>query len=103
MKFVNRIWNLPKLAHVTLNIIPEYKCCFPVPTVISSSIEHLFITGVYFASTQMDDLFRSTPRLQSLLVEMTCENSIKPYSVVLPSLNHLHITIHSGEKDTIKK
>ncbi|CAM2711896.1 unnamed protein product [Rotaria socialis] len=103
MKFVSRIWNLPKLAHITLNIIPEYKCCFPAPTAISPNVEHLFVTGVYFASTQMDDLFRSTPRLRSLLVEMTCENSIKPYSVVLPSLNHLHITIHSGEKNAIKK
>ncbi|CAF2982610.1 unnamed protein product [Rotaria sp. Silwood2] len=102
LKFVNDIWSLPKLVRLNLNILPEYKCSFPVPTVISSSIEYLSVTGVYYESNQIDHLFQTTPRLRSLQVEMTCTTSNEHLSIVLPSLNQLNIMFHSAQKSTIE-
>ncbi|CAF1158979.1 unnamed protein product [Rotaria sordida] len=102
LKFVNSIWSLPKLVRLNLNIVPEYKCYFPVPTVISSSIKYLSVTGVYYESNQIDRLFQTTPRLRSLRIEMTCTTSNEHFSIVLPSLKRLNIMFHSAQQSTIE-
>ncbi|CAF1305116.1 unnamed protein product [Rotaria sp. Silwood1] len=102
LNFVNNIWSLPKLIRLNLNIVPEYKCCLSVPTVISLSIEYLSVTGVYYESNEIDRLFKTTPRLRSLLVEMTCTTSNNDFTIVLPSLNRLNIMFHSAQKSTIE-
>ncbi|CAF3729745.1 unnamed protein product [Rotaria socialis] len=65
--FINCIWSLLKLTHCYFIYTFVYKfssAIFIEPTVISSSITHLFLLGVHDDSLCLDRICETTPKLQ---------------------------------------
>lgn len=102
LKFMNQLWSLPKLSELNLHIEPEYKYSFVAPTIISFSIEHISITGVYYKAKTIANLLKTTPNIQSLSIEMTCTEQTQEFSMIVPTLNQLDIKVYSGNKRTIE-
>ncbi|CAF2077189.1 unnamed protein product [Rotaria magnacalcarata] len=65
--FINCIWSLPKLTHccfINTFVCKFSSAFFTEPTVISSSITHLFLFGVHDDALCLDRICETTPKLQ---------------------------------------
>ncbi|CAF3603081.1 unnamed protein product [Rotaria sp. Silwood1] len=95
LTFVNIIWSLPKLTHCYMKIQFKPQIYFPIPTVISSTIEHLFISDIEPQFNQMTRLLQTTPYLQYLSIDFHFNFSEEYQSSIITSINTLNVSFFS--------
>ncbi|CAF2149187.1 unnamed protein product [Rotaria magnacalcarata] len=81
---IDTIWSLPNLSHCNINHAfrhHESVSCPIGPTVVSSSLRHVYISHENDACCRLTDIFQHTPRLESLYAL----NSCLLYTLELPS------------------
>ncbi|CAF3277712.1 unnamed protein product [Rotaria socialis] len=81
---INTIWSLPNLSHCNINhAFRHYESvdCPIGPSVVSSSLRHIYIWHENDAYCRLTDIFQHTPRLESL----DALNSCLLYNLELPS------------------
>jgi len=90
--FSNTIWNLPKLTHCRLDTRSD----FPVPTVISSSLEYFSISCECWGLRQVIDLLRYTTHLRYLHIPLNKLNNKRHHrlssirSITMLKLSDVH-------------
>jgi hypothetical protein len=90
---LDNIWSLSKLMYFSFNIgTQSEEIC--IPTKISSTLECVNIQGYGLKWNQINRLFKCTPRLKrlSINIKSTINDDYIPYS--LPTLVYLHISIN---------
>ncbi len=101
LTFVNSIWNIPKLVHCHLAVCLNWQLYFPAPTVISSTLKYLFISGSECNFNEMASLFKHSPCIQKLVIDIfIIKDSTEIYlSSAVPSINTLHISFSRGIRE----
>jgi hypothetical protein len=97
LTFVNIIWSLPKLTHCYIKIQFQLQIYFPIPTIVSSTIEYLSISDIEPQFNQMTRLFDNTPRLQYLSIDFHFNFSDKSQSSTITSIITLNVSFFSIE------
>ncbi|CAF3120529.1 unnamed protein product [Rotaria sp. Silwood2] len=97
LTFVIIIWSLPKLTHCYINIQFKPQICFPIPKVISSTIEHLSISDIEPQFSQMARLLENTPNLRHLSIDFHFNFSDEYQSSTMTSVNTWNISFFSIE------
>jgi hypothetical protein len=95
--FVTIIWNLPKLTYCYLKIQFQPQIYFPIPTVISSSIEYLSIYDIEPEFNQMIHLLEKTPHLQHISLDFHFNFSDEFQSSTITSIATLNVSFFSIE------
>ncbi|CAF4256387.1 unnamed protein product, partial [Adineta steineri] len=90
--FVNIIWNLPKLINCHLDIQFKPQTHFPVSTVLSSTIESLFITDINPQNSQLTLLFENTPYLRNLSIDFHLNFSNESPILITTSIITLNVS-----------
>ncbi|CAF2746998.1 unnamed protein product [Rotaria sp. Silwood2] len=73
---IDKIWSLPKLTDCHFRNIITRSYYFRVPTIISTSIEHVTIFHSELSSDKINQLFNYTPRLKRLsMIVMSLPNN----------------------------
>ncbi|CAF3967920.1 unnamed protein product [Adineta steineri] len=95
--FVNILWNLPKLINCHLDIQLKPQTHFPVSTVLSSTIESLFITDINPQNSQLALLFKNTPHLRNLSIDFHLNFSNEPPVLITTSIITLNVSFFTIE------
>lgn len=93
---IDRVWSLPNLVHFDLHefSFKHQLSSFPLPSVVSSSLRHVAISGYFFEHGMLVQPFGNTPELQSLSLHvMFTDNDHFRFSIPLPNLNKLQISV----------
>ena len=64
----NNIWSLPKLTHCHCDVRIDRQNIFTLPTIVSTSLKHVYISGASFRWNEINRLFEYTPRLKCLRI-----------------------------------
>ncbi|CAF1203626.1 unnamed protein product [Rotaria sordida] len=99
---INHIWNLPKLIYCQIDHRFPYELKFTNNTIVSSSIENLFVENFNFNLNDLSKLFRCTPSLRQFDATITSHSEyerlqIIPSAIISSKLsfrNALHSMIH---------
>ena len=86
INIINNIWSLSKLTHCTINDIALNATWLAQISVISSSIEYLFIGNVDNSINILHHLFEFIPRLQRLTTKWFYQRELNDYRSVFSSL-----------------
>jgi hypothetical protein len=96
--FVTTIWSLPKLTHCNIKIQFHPQINFPIPRVVSSTIEHLSISDIEPQFNEMTRLLENTPRLQHLSIDFHFNFSDESQSsTIITSIITLNVSFFSIE------
>jgi hypothetical protein len=93
----NNIWSIPKLTHCNLNGLTS----FSQLSVISSSIEVLFIENISYDLNCLSRMLKCTPYLRSLSTKIYSHSSNDNLTFVIPSIISLKI-FFQGSIDSMK-
>ena len=96
INMINDIWRFRKLTHCTINDIKLDDKCLSEISVISSSIEYLFIAGVKGDINSLDCLFKFTPQLRRLTMKDTDQMKKSHHRVVVLPLISFKTLIGDG-------
>jgi hypothetical protein len=88
---MNSIWSLPKLTYCHLHISSQLEPYFVAPTVASTSIEYLYIQGVYCRQKELARLFEHTPRLRHLYANINARSDNHQFEFSVPSMISLEL------------
>ncbi|CAF5009275.1 unnamed protein product, partial [Rotaria sp. Silwood1] len=91
-QMMNQIWSLPKLIYCYWDVKPNGDVYFVLPTVISSSLQHLYIRNPEWTSKQLTHLMMKTPYLQyfsTTFIDFTSNFDNDNENKTLPSLGNL--------------
>jgi hypothetical protein len=94
---VNNIWSLPKLTHCYFGMTIKQRCCFCMPTVISSSLECITLFQHEFEMNQINQLLEYTPRLKHLSECYLTSINDNYIASPLPTLIHLKIKFYRDD------
>ncbi|CAF1438215.1 unnamed protein product, partial [Rotaria sordida] len=100
---INSIWSLPKLIHCNFAIETEEQKLFFTPTKISLSLQSISVGINELKLNQINQLFKSTPRLKQFYVSLdpSSYGDYKPY--ILSTLIHLKISMFNVVESLIIK
>jgi hypothetical protein len=98
LDILNHIWSLSKLKHCQLGFEFEYDDRFPMPTIVSNSIEYLSIRYIYLHVVKLARLFRYTPNIQHLIVRIKHSHNDKQLQSTIPSMTSLKLAVVYSEK-----
>jgi hypothetical protein len=93
---IDNIWSLPKLIYCYLDITFSNAILVPLPTKISPSIQYLSFQNDPVTFTDLADLFKSTPNLQTLSIQCKDSSDIQQFPSMFPLLTKLTISIRSS-------
>ncbi|CAF1267366.1 unnamed protein product [Rotaria magnacalcarata] len=94
------IWGLPALTHCCIiNMKWKPPANFNYGTVISSTLEHVSLTGEYISLHQLTCLFQNTPFLRTLAVGINKDYERGDVLATIPSM--ITLTIHWAVNSTI--
>jgi hypothetical protein len=99
--FVTIIWSLPKLTHCYIQIQFQPQIYFPIPTVVSSTIEYLSIRDIEPQFNQLTRLWENTPRLQYLSIDFHFNFSDEFQSSTTTSIITLNVSFFSIDYDIL--
>jgi hypothetical protein len=102
LRFINSVWNLPKLIYCYLSLNFKYGLYIHVPTNISLSMEHLSIVGVSYRPSQLADLSEHTPRLRYLAFDSSGISDGEELRTPIPSLTELNLTFAGQPPNAIE-
>lgn len=95
LTFVDTIWSLPKLTHCFIKVQFNPQVYFPIPTIISSTIEHLTISDIEPQYSKITHLFKTMPRLQYLSIDFHFNFSDECQSSIITSITTLNVSFFS--------
>ncbi|CAF3881331.1 unnamed protein product [Rotaria sp. Silwood1] len=90
---LNRLWILPELIHVRLQLSFNDTYDFPTPTFRSKSIQYLIIDNILLKSTELIRLFRSIPQLRHLTVMIDEFSNDTKFPSKFVSISSLKLTV----------
>ena len=103
-RLMNTIWNLPSLIYCYLSFILKIESHVPLPTNISSTIEHLTIIGAWIYPNQLGNLSECTPRLRFLAFDYAAAygRNDEGLQTIIPSLKELNLSYVGVESNILE-
>ncbi|CAF3867230.1 unnamed protein product [Rotaria sp. Silwood1] len=92
----SKIWSLSKLKYCYIDISFAHGSCFPMPTIISTSLKHLSIINMSCYLNELIHLFQSTPYLQYLSIDSMDYANDYELSLPILSITHLKLSFDSS-------
>ncbi|CAF2746096.1 unnamed protein product [Rotaria sp. Silwood2] len=103
LTFITIIWSLPKLTHCYMKIQFKPQIYFPIPTVISSTIEHLSIRDIEPKFNEMSRLLEKIPNLRHISIDFHFNFSAGCQSSIMTSIITLNVSFFSIEYHILVK
>lgn len=104
VRLMNTIWGLPALIYCYLSLIFKIENHVPIPTKVSSTIEHLTIIGAWIYPNQLANLSQSTPRLRFLAFDYAVPygGQDQQLQTTIPSLRELNVSYVGVESNLLE-
>ncbi|CAF1225782.1 unnamed protein product [Adineta steineri] len=99
--FISSIWNLTNLKYCCLKFeFGRSIMCFPVPSIVSSSIQYLTLENIEISSNEFIQLCEQTPNLQYLSTTLTFEYPFYRQLSIVPKITKAYI-IYAWRSDQL--